>query len=221
MFKKVLIAEDFQDTNQGIVETLRTQFNFPVMQEEFYCDKAYNRIKLALSQKEPFELLITDLFFKKDHVYQKLTSGLELIRAAKEIQPNLKVIVNSMEDNPAKVNILFKEENINAYVCKGRYGLSELVKAVQEVFHNRTFVSPNISLNVSDNVFELNELDILILKDLAEGLTKKEISEKLKERNITPNSESTIDKRVSKLFDEFGAKNTNHLLAKLIRSDKI
>lgn len=221
MFKKVLIAEDFQDTNQGIVETLRTQCNIPVIQEELYCDKAYNRLKLSQSQNEPFDLLITDLFFKKDHVDRRLTSGLELIRAAREIQPDLKVIVNSMEDNPAKVNPLFKDENINAYVCKGRHGLSELVKAIQEVCHNRTYVSPQISLNVSDNVFELDEFDIMILKDLADGLTKKEISERLKQQNITPNSESTIDKRVSRLFDEFGAKNTNHLLAKLIRKDKI
>lgn len=221
MFKKVLIAEDFQDTNQGIVDTLRTQCNISVIQEELYCDKAYNRLKVALSQNEPFELLITDLLFKKDHVDRRLTSGLELIRAAREIQPDLKIIINSMEDNPAKVNTLFKEENINAYVCKGRHGMSELVKAIQEVYHNRTFVSPQISLNVSDNVFELDEFDIMILKDLADGLTKKEISERLKQRNITPNSESTIDKRVSKLFDEFGAKNTNHLLAKLIRKDKI
>ncbi|MEO2050349.1 MAG: response regulator transcription factor [Allomuricauda sp.] len=221
MFKKVLIAEDFQDTNQGIVETLRTQCNIPVIQEELYCDKAYNRLKLSQSQNEPFDLLITDLFFKKDHVDRRLTSGLELIRAAREIQPDLKVIVNSMEDNPAKVNPLFKDENINAYVCKGRHGLSELVKAIQEVYHNRTYVSPQISLNVSDNVFELDEFDIMILKDLANGLTKKEISERLKQQNITPNSESTIDKRVSRLFDEFGAKNTNHLLAKLIRKDQI
>lgn len=221
MFKKVLIAEDFQDTNQGIVDTLRAQCNIPVIQEELYCDKAYNRLKVALSQNEPFELLITDLLFKKDHVDRRLTSGLELIRAAREMQPDLKIIINSMEDNPAKVNTLFKEENINAYVCKGRYGMSELVKAIQEVYHNRTFVSPQISLNVSDNVFELDDFDILILKDLADGMTKKEISERLKQRNISPNSESTIDKRVSKLFDEFGAKNTNHLLAKLIRKDKI
>lgn len=221
MFKKVLISEDFQDTNQGIADTLRDKLNIPSIQEELYCDKAYNRLKFALSQNEPFELLITDLFFKTDHVERRLTSGLELVQAARSIQPDLKVIVNSMEDNPAKINSLFKDEGINAFVCKGRNGLTELAKAVQEVYHNRTFVSPDISLNVADNVFELDEFDLMILQNLADGLTKREISEKLRKENISPNSESTIDKRVSKLFDEFGAKNTNHLIAKLIREDKI
>ena len=165
--------------------------------------------------------MITDLFFKGDHVQRRLTTGLELIAAARALQPNLKVIVNSMEDNPVTVNALFKEEKINGYVCKGRHGLIELVNAVQEVYHNRTYVSPGIDLNVSNNVFELEEFDLMILQSLAEGLTKKEISEKFKKEHITPNSESTIDKRVSKMFDEFGAKNTNHLIAKMIREEKI
>lgn len=221
MFKKVLIAEDFQGENHGIVETLREKLHVEELQEELYCDKAFTRLKVALKNKSPYELLITDLLFEADYTDRKLTSGIELIKASRALQPNLKVIVNSMEDNPMKINTLFKEQKINAYVCKGRHGLTELVNAIQEVYHNRTFVSPQISLNVTDNVFELDEFDMTILKDLADGLTKKEISEKLKQRNITPNSESTIDKRVSKLFDEFGAKNTNHLIAKLIRKDKI
>lgn len=221
MFKKILIAEDFQDTNRGIVDAIRSKLHIPTIQEELYCDKAYNRLKLAHIQKEPYDLLITDFYFKKDHVERKLASGQELIKAARSVQPNLKIIVNSMVDNPATINALFKEENINAYVCKGRNGLTELVNAIQEVYHNRTFVSPHVSLNVTDNVFELDEFDLMILKDLADGLTKKEISEKLKQQNITPNSESTIDKKVSRLFDEFGAKNTHHLIAKLVREGKI
>ncbi len=221
MFKKVLLAEDFQDTNLGIVDTLKTKLHIQEIREELYCDKALNRLKGAHSNNSPFELLITDLHFKEDHVERKITSGVELIRAARKLQPNLKVIVNSMEDNPVKINPLFKEENIDAYVCKGRHSLEELVKAIQEVYHNRTYYSPQINLNVSNNVFELDQFDLDILKDLANGLTKKEISEKLKSQNISPNSESTIDKKVSRLFDEFGAKNTNHLIAKLIKLGKI
>lgn len=221
MFKKVLIAEDFQDTNLGIVDALKTKLHIQELQEELYCDKAFNRLKLANLNKDYFELLITDLHFKDDHVDQKLSSGVDLIRACRNVQPSLKVIVNSMEDNPAKINQLFKEESINAYVCKGRNGLTELIQAIGEVYHNRTFVSPDVNLNISDNIFELDKFDLMILRDLSEGLTKKEISNKLKALNISPNSESTIDKKVSRLFDGFGAKNTNHLITKLIKLGKI
>ncbi len=221
MFKKVLIAEDFQATNLGIVDTLREKLTIEDIQEELYCDKALTRIKVAKSQAQPFELLITDLLFKGDHVTQKLHSGVELIAAVRQVQPQLKIIAYSMEDNPVKINVLFKEHHINGYVCKGRHGLQELVTAIREVYHNRTFYSPEVNLQMNNNVFELEAFDLDILKDLANGLTKKEIALKLRDQHISPNSESTIDKRVSRLFDEFGAKNTNHLIAKLVKLGKI
>lgn len=221
MFKRVLLAEDFQGENHGIVEQLREKLTIEILQEEYYCDKALMRLKVALKKGDPYELLITDLNFEPDHIDRNITSGYELITAVRALQPDIKVIVYSVEDNPIKIDALFKEQQINAYVCKGRYSLNELIKAVQEVYHNRTYFSPKINLNAHENVFELDAFDLDILKDLANGLTKKEISEKLKQQHISPNSESTIDKKVSRLFDEFEAKNTNHLIAKLIKLGKI
>lgn len=221
MFKKVLLAEDFQGSNDGVIERLKEDMQVEELQEELYCDKALTRIKVALKQHTPFQLLITDLYFGADHTHRKITSGEELIEAARRVQPDLKIIAYSQKDNPVNINVLFKEHRIDAYVCKGRYGQTELIQAVLEVFHNRTFVSPNINLNTSHNVFTLDDFDRAILKELADGLTKKEISEKFKKENRIPNSESTIDKRVSRLYDEYGAKNTTSLLFKLVKEGKI
>ena len=221
MFEKVLIAEDFQDTNLGIVGTLQEKLHITEVQEELYCDKAFTRIKVAHADEQPFELLVTDLHFKQDHVTRNITSGIELIETARALQPNLKVIVNSMEDNPMKINRLFKEQKIDGYVCKGRHGLTELVSALQEVYHNRTYYSPQINLNVADNVIQLDDFDLNILNGLADGLTKKEVSQKFKKEHISPSSESTIDKRISRLYDEYGAKNTTNLLFKLVKEGKI
>ncbi len=221
MFEKVLIAEDFQDTNLGIVGALQEKLHIAEVQEELYCDKAFTRIKVAHADDQPFELLVTDLHFKQDHVTRNITSGIELIETARALQPNLKVIVNSMEDNPMKINSLFKEQKIDGYVCKGRHGLTELVSALQEVYHNRTYYSPQINLNVADNVIQLDDFDLNILNGLADGLTKKEVSQKFKKEHISPSSESTIDKRISRLYDEYGAKNTTNLLFKLVKEGKI
>jgi len=68
---------------------------------------------------------------------------------------------------------------------------------------------------------ELDDFDRAILKELAKGLTKKEVSDKFKKENRTPNSESTIDKRISRLYDEFEAKNTTNLLFKLAKEGRI
>lgn len=221
MFKKVLIAEDFQAANKGIVTTLTEKLNIEEIQEEFYCDKAYTRLQVANAQKAPFQLLITDLGFKENHVERKLTSGIELITVARVLQPKIKVIVNSMEDNPAKIKMLFDEHKIDGYVCKGRDESIELVNAIHEVYKNNTYVSPQINLDAPNTIFELDAFDILILKELANGISKKEIGEKFKAQNISPNSESTIDKRISKLFDAFQAKNTTHLIAKLTKDGLI
>jgi DNA-binding NarL/FixJ family response regulator len=221
MFEKVLLVEDYQDTNRGIVEMLHERFDFDALQEELYCDKAFNRIRVALAQNKPYDLLLTDFYFNEDHVAQQIKSGLDLIRKVREVQPSLKIIVNSREDNPVKVNGLFKDQGIQAFVCKGRDSLRELETAIREVYHNRTYVSPQIKLNVANNVFELDDFDRRILNYLADGLTKKEISEKLKKEAISPNSESSIDKKISRLFDGFGAKNTSQLLVKLVREGKI
>lgn len=221
MFKKILIAEDFQDTNKGIVDALESRLKIDFIQEELYCDKAYNRFKVAYEKEEPYDLLITDLTFKESHVSRRITSGKELIGTLRNIDKNIKVIVNSMIENPIEINKLFSEQKINGYVCKGRNSLNELINAIQEVYQNRTFVSPQLNLNTSNSVFVMDKYDLMILKYLVDGYTKREISKKLKELNILPNSESTIDKKISKLFDEFGAKNTHHLIAKLIKQGKI
>ena len=221
MFRKVLIAEDFQGDNKSIVDTLKHKLKIVQVEEEYYCDKAFNRLRVAFNNQEAYDLLITDLSFKENHIPQKLTSGIGLIDAARKVQPDLKIIVNSMEENPVKIRSLFEKEHINAYVCKGRQSLDELVKAMQTVAGGRTYLSPQIDLNTAKNVFELDELDLFILKNLAEGLSKKEIRYKLKKEDLRPNSESAIDKRVSNLFAEFGAKNSTELVAKLIREGLI
>lgn len=221
MFKKVLLAEDFQGENQGISETLREKLAIEELQDELYCDKAFTRLKVALKNNEPYELLVTDLFFEEDHVQRKLTSGRELIKAVRALQPSLKIIIHSMENNPIHINTLFKEHKINGYVCKGRNGMVELVNAIKEVYQNRTYVSPQLNLTAAKNVVELDDFDRAILKELANGLTKKEVSDKFKKENRTPNSESTIDKRISRLYDEYEAKNTTSLLFKLVKKGKI
>lgn len=221
MFKKVLVAEDFQDTHKGIVNALENRLHIETIQEELYCDTAYNRCRSAYENGQGYDLLITDLTFKESHLDRRLASGQELIAAVRKMDAHIKVIVNSMIDRPMEINALFKEQQINGYVCKGRNSLNELVEAIQEVYQNRTYVSPQLNLNAASSVFELDTYDLMILKDLADGFTKKEISQKLKKGNILPNSESTIDKKVSRLFDEFGAKNTHHLIAKLIKQGRI
>lgn len=214
MFDKVLVAEDYEIANQGIVKVLNDGVGIHNIHEAQYCDDAYLKFRKAHLDGDPFELLITDLSFKEDHKKQTRTSGIELIEDIRAIQPDIKVIVYSQESRPDKVNLLFEKLMINGYVCKGQHAVRELIDCVTGVYQGKKVLPLLLKDHLDTNtVINLDDFDMLLLEELSCGFTKKEIVATLKSKNITPNSESTIDKRISKLFDDFKAKNTTHLVA--------
>jgi len=214
MFNKVLVAEDYEIANQGIIKVLNDEIGIHNIDMAHYCDDAYLKFRKAYQDKDSFELLITDLSFKEDHRPQTRGSGVELIQDIRKIDPEIKIIVYSQESRPDKIQLLFEKLHINGYVCKGQQAIKELIHCVQGVYQNKT-VLPKLLKDHSTNnaMISLDDFDMILLEELANGNTKKEIVLKLKAQKITPNSESTIDKRVSKLFDDFKAKNTTHLVA--------
>ncbi len=214
MFKKVLVNEDLGSINHGIAHILSDRTGVEEIQQAQYCDDAYLKFRRAQRDGQPFDLLVTDLSFKESHRERKLVSGVQLIEAIRSIQPDIKIVVYSMEDRPAKVRSLFADQCIDAYVCKGRYGLNELVQSISEVYSNKRFISPRLaSIMSKNNVFELKDYDLLLLKHLSDGLTQEQIGEYFKKNHISPNSISSIEKRLNKLKFNFKAKNAIHLVA--------
>lgn len=57
----------------------------------------------------------------------------------------------------------------------------------------------------------MKDVKLLIIEYLKEGLNQKEISEKLMENEIFPNSLSSVEKKIKNLRDEYGAKTLFHL----------
>lgn len=213
MFSKVLVSEDMDDINKGIYNTLVEIGCIEIVQVQ-YCDDAYLKFKKALLDDAPFDLLITDLSFKSDHREERITAGDDLIKVLKQESPDLKTIVYSVEDRIQKVRSLVNEHNVNAYVCKGRKGLSELKKAILAVYNNNLYLSQEVSNALSPkNNLEINDYDIEILKQLSLGLSQDEISKYLKKQNISPSSLSSVEKRLNKLRDQFKANNAIHLVA--------
>ncbi|GAA4272051.1 response regulator [Aquimarina gracilis] len=214
MFKKVLVAEDLGSINHGISNILHERTGIKEIKQAQYCDDAYLKFRRARRDRSPFDLLITDLSFKDSHRERDIVSGIQLIKAIRTVQPEIKVIIYSMEDRPAKVKSFFDELCIDGYVCKGRYGLNELVQSVNDIYHGKTFVSPLLSNAMNkNNIFELKDYDLLLLKHLSDGLTQEQIGAYFKKNQIAPNSISSIEKRLNKLKYNFKAKNAIHLIA--------
>jgi len=214
MFKKVLIAEDMDFINSGIKSQLA---NLGIAQIEYvqYCDEALLKLKSARLNNAPFDLLISDLSFEEDYLEQKITSGDELIKIVRKEFPLLKIAVFSVEDKEYRVQTLFNEHKINAYVWKGREGLRELKKAVQQLYNSeRIYISPHLAGSMSkSNAIEIAEYDIFLIECLSKGYLQEEISIILKEKNWTPTSVSSIEKRLKILREHFNASNPTHLVS--------
>ena len=214
MFNKVILAEDLDSISIGVVQVLE-ELGISHIQHSKYCDEAFLKIKKAQLEKEPFDLLITDLSFKTDHRESKLSSGEELIESIQKVQSSIKVIVFSIEDKSIRIKSLFDNLGIEAYILKGRNSIPELKTFIQKVFNNETrLISPELAHVFSDKTLhKLDAYDIELLQALATGFTLGEISNQFKKRNIIPNGTSSIEKILSKLKIYFNANNNVHLIA--------
>ncbi|KRD59349.1 transcriptional regulator [Flavobacterium sp. Root935] len=214
MFKKVLVAEDLDSISIAVVQVLE-ELEVPVIDHVKYCDEGLLKVKKALLEKEPYDLLITDLSFKLDHRKADLTSGDELIEAVNHVQPQLKKIVFSIEDKSYRIKTLFNELGINAYVSKGRNSMTELKNAVESTYNNEErILSSDLSFSFNDkSLIEIESYDISILKLLSQGYILESISKEFKDLSITPNGTSSIEKRINKLKIYFKANNNVHLIA--------
>lgn len=214
MFVKVLVAEDMDDIGKGVVTTLQ-ELGIQEIHQVQYCDDALLKIKKATLDRAPYDLLITDLSFNLDHRSQKIASGDALVSVVRKENPEMKIIMYSIEDRAQKIRHLVKDLGINAYVSKGRHGLKDLSQSVEFVFENKLFLSEQIkNALLPHQDFEVQEYDLILLDKLSHGKSQEEISTELKKEGITPSSLSTIEKRLNKLKIEFKAKNAIHLVAK-------
>ncbi len=213
MFKKVLIAEDFDSINIAVKQTLE-QLGVVEIHYAKYCDDALLKHKKATQDQEPFDLLISDLSFVADYRKVAIPSGEKLIEAIKKTDSKIKIIVYSVEDKSYTIKSLFEDQNIDAFVHKGRNSISQLKTAIECILYNKKFISPELATTLQDKTDkEIDTYDIILLTHLANGVAIEEMETQFKKLNITPNSKSSIEKRVAKLKDYFKANNNIHLIA--------
>lgn len=206
MFKKVLIAEDYEVHNLGVVKTLE---ELGVEDYDFvnYCDDALTRLKKALTEGCPYDLLITDLSFEEDHRIQTIKSGDQLVEEARKLQPDLKVIVFSIEKKANLIERLIDDLKIDGFVSKGRNDSKNLVDTVKRVYNSEVVIPQNIKSRVKNNAVEVTDYDIKLLQFLAKGWKQQDIGEHFKQMGIKPHSQSSLEKRLNDLRDNFLAKN--------------
>jgi len=196
MFAKVLIVEDQQSTGMS-VKRIVADLHISSSEYAYYCDDAMTRIRNEKRAGRPYELLITDLSFDAGDRQQQLTNGADLIAAVRQEQPDLKILVFSVEKKPMVIRRLLDELKIDGYVSKGRKDEVELRSAVELIAGNGRYTPDWLRGMVSKvNLHPFNEFDRTVIRLLMEGVNKKDIPPYLERQGITPSSLSSIEKRL-------------------------
>ena len=211
-FTKVIVAEDFEDSKTGVTTSLEKLGVASISQTSF-CIDAYLQIKKAIQEKEPFELLITDLEFTEAFGKNEIPNGETLIEKVKKLQPEIKVIVFTGNGKQSIIKSLMNDLKVEGHVCKGLSGIRELSKAMDKVSTGQTYTCPvTQALLEQKHVLQIGEYETHLMRLLANGIKQVDIPEYLKQEGVSPNSMRTVEDRISKLKDHFNATTTTQLV---------
>lgn len=213
MITKVLIAEDHESANISVQKTLE-ELAIINTAYAYYCDDALNKIVQAVKANSSFDLLITDLYFEPDNCKQVLSGGMDLITAARKVQPDLKILVFSAENRSATIDQLYNKSDVDGFVRKARNDARELKEAINEIAKHRRYFPRHIrQLIDKKNAHSFSEFDITIIRLLAQGMLQKEIPAHLQRNGIKPSGLSSIEKRLNQMKDAFGFTKNEQLVA--------
>jgi two-component system, NarL family, response regulator NreC len=174
MAVKVLLADDHPIVRQGLRNLLTSEKDFKVVGEASDGLEA-----LAMVNSLRPDVLVVDLMMP-------LLNGLEVIRRAKHDQPDLRIIVLSMQNADAYIVDALKL-GASGYVLKDT-GPAELIQAIRDVVTGQRYLSREISERltnttirqsgemVDDPYQRLSNREREVLQLIAEGHTSAEIA---------------------------------------------
>ncbi|HEY9260855.1 response regulator [Chitinophaga sp.] len=213
MITKVLIAEDHETVNISVQKTLEDLAVIDIA-HAYYCDDALYKITQAVKAGSSFDLLITDLHFEPDGHKQILSGGMDLIIAAREVQPDLNILIFSLENRPAVIDQLYNKYDIDGFVPKARNDARSLKEAINEIAQHRRYFPHHIRQSIEKkNAYSFSPFDITIITLLAQGMMQKDIPAHLQRSGIKPSGLSSIEKRLNQMKDALGFTKNEQLVA--------
>lgn len=201
---KVIIAEDQSIILHAMVLLLKTMRNVEVI------GTAGNGEELLrlLDDLKP-DIILTD-------IRMPLLDGFEATRVINEKMPWLKVIALSGYDHPAYIKKLMKN-GARGFVSKNS-SEQELEKALLTVYNGGTYISDEVARKLlreftdspsqtdSFNYNSLTSREIQIIQLLSEGMSTREIAEKLFISN------KTVERHKTNILKKTNTRNTAHLI---------
>jgi DNA-binding NarL/FixJ family response regulator len=172
---RVLLADDHTLVRAGVRRILEAQAGFAVVGEV-----ADGHAALAALKTQPADVLVLDLTMPGG-------DGFDVLRRAKTIRPELKVLVLTMHASPEYVSRAVRE-GADGYLLKDS-AVQDLVAAIQAVMAGREYYSPPVQRELSAmvrgttggkrRIEPITDREREVLKLVAEGLSTKEIATRL------------------------------------------
>jgi DNA-binding NarL/FixJ family response regulator len=169
---RVLLADDHTLVRAGVRKILEGQPGVTVVGEV-----ADGAAALEALERSPVDVLVLDLTMPG-------LDGFAVLRRARALAPELKVLVLSMHADPAFVSRAVRD-GADGYLLKDS-AVNDLVAAIQAVREGRAYHSPQIQRQLTEllrggasaagALEALTERERDVLKRIAEGLSTKEIA---------------------------------------------
>ncbi len=186
----VLLVDDHPILLEGMKNLIRDPF-------EVTHTATSGLAALDYIKSNEFDLLITD--YEMPGI-----TGLELVKAARIAQPEIKIIVLSMHDDPAVVKELLRS-GVSGYILK-KDTYKNLTDALQKVIEGKRFLSDEvaellINLPEEEERGVLTSREIEILKLITKEFNSRQIAE------VLFISERTVETHRKNILKKTGATN--------------
>jgi len=168
---QILLVDDHRILLEGTASLLSGLADYEVA-----ATASSGKEAIELLKSQDFDILVTDYELPD-------FSGLDIIRVAHSINPDIKVIVLSMHDDPSVVRELL-QANIDSFVLKND-AHSSLLQALDKVTSGKKYFSDEISeilvrqLNSPLEKSELSPRETEIIKLIVRDFSTKQIAEVL------------------------------------------
>ena len=198
---KILIVEDQPICRMGIRSTLeRSALEYQIVAEADSVAKAVNCLEQYGHQTD---LILLDYMLPDG-------TGIDVIKAAKRLCPEVKIVIFSGEAGGATIKQLL-EAGVNGFMSKS-VNSDEIALVLDSVMQGRDYTGEahmRIEKELKadyETMKGLTRREMELVSLCATGLNTKQLAE---EMNVTPHS---IENMKSALFSKIGVKSTNELI---------
>ncbi|PLX11260.1 MAG: DNA-binding response regulator [Marinilabiliales bacterium] len=172
---KIVLVDDHQMFRDGVKSVLSDEENIEVIGEVGNAKDLYELLKLQTP-----DLVITDISMPD-------ISGIELSKYISENFPGIKILILSMHSNEEFITKALNA-GANGYLPKDT-SMNELLEAINTIYKGDNYFNKDISNTIlktfigkskeSENEKSLTKREKEIVKLVVDGLTNKEIAERL------------------------------------------